>query len=124
MKLVLDTNFLIAMVNYRISIEDIQDAVKENMEPVILGASVAELEKLIKAGNFSERKSAKLALSIAKAKKIRVISPNTGYVDDLLGGLDPQKYMVATQDSNLKRLLKKKGFRLVVIRQKKYAKVE
>ncbi len=124
MKLVLDTNFFISMVNYHISLEDVLGILDEKNEPVILEASLRELEKLIKAGNFSERKSAKLALSIAKAKKIRVIGPEKGYVDDLLLELNPKEYVIATQDGNLKRKLKEKGFRLVVIRQKKYAMVE
>lgn len=124
MKIVLDTNFLISMANYHIPVEDVLTCLEEKAEPVILGASVKELEKLIKAGNFSERKSAKLALSIAKSKGIRVISPENGYVDDLILELDPKKHVIATQDIILKRKLKEKGFRLIVIRQKKYAKVE
>lgn len=124
MKLVFDTNFLISMVNFHISLDDVLGCLEENAEPVILEASLAELEKLIKAGNFSERKSAKLALLVAKANKLRVMGPKTGYVDNLILGLNPKEFMIATQDNGLKRLLKKKGFRLVVIRQKKYAMVE
>ncbi|MDP1694835.1 MAG: hypothetical protein Q8L34_04825 [Candidatus Woesearchaeota archaeon] len=124
MKLVLDTNFLISMVNFHISLSEALDCIESGAEPVILGASMAELEKLINEGNSTERKSAKLALSVAKANKIKVIAPETGYVDDLLLGLDPKEYIVATQDNELKRRLKQKGFKLVVIRQKKYTKVE
>lgn len=124
MKLVLDTNFLISMVNFHISLKEALDCIEFGAEPVILGASMTELEKLINKGNSSERKSAKLALSVAKANKIKVIAPETGYVDDLLLGLNPKEYIIATQDNELKRRLKQKGFKLVVIRQKKYTKVE
>ena len=124
MKVVFDTNFLISMVNFHVSIDEVLNIFNENVEPVLLKASITELEKLIKDGKYSERKSAKLALSIVKAKKLKVIGPEKGYVDDLLLELNPKEDVIATQDSGLKRALKKKGFRLVVIRQKKYAKVE
>ncbi len=124
MKLVLDTNFLMHMAKFHIAIEDVLEATGMNIEPAILEASMHELEKLIKAGNFSEKKSAKLALSIAKAKNIEVIETGKGYVDDMILGLDPKEFMVATNDAELKKKLKEKGFKLAIIRQKKYAKVE
>lgn len=126
MKIVLDTNFLLYIFTSKI---DIFDEIEKNIhfrpDYYVLDKTIIELEKLINKGTFSERKASKLGLEIIKRKHLKIINTEKNlYVDDALVELDPNEYVIATQDSGLKKRLKEKKFKILTIRQKKYIIME
>ena len=122
MEIVLDTSFLVTAIACRIDpFEAIDKAVDGNIEFAVLDKTVRELEKLINESKYSDKKAAQLALKLVKSKGLKIITTEDGYADDLLVCLDAMKCIVATQDKGLKKRLKDKGFRVITLRQKKYA---
>lgn len=126
LNVVLDTNFMVHALDFGVDFfSEFQRLMDVNYRVSVLDKSIDELEKLINEGKFSERKASKLALGLIKTKDIKIISTHGKKpVDDLLVSLDPKDNVVATQDRELKSRLKKKGFRVLTMRQKKYIKWE
>lgn len=117
--IVLDTNFLISALTFKIDImSELTRICDFSWKPAVLKATLSELEKLIKEGEYFERKQASLALQIVKKSRMDIL-PYAGYADDALSALNPEKFIIATQDAELLKKLKPKGFRTVRIRQKK-----
>jgi len=105
MRLILDTNFIIYLLKYKIELP-------KEYKIYILDKSIKELEKL----------KANLALKFIKVKNISLIKTKSSRnVDDLL--LTFKDDIIATQDKELKKSLKQKHIKIMIIRQKKYLKV-
>jgi rRNA-processing protein FCF1 len=116
MKIVLDTNFLISCLKFKI------DFLKELQgdELFIVDKTRGELEKLIKGGKAQDKQRAKLSLMILKKKKIKIIkSKEKETVDDTLARL--KNYIIATQDKELKKRIKGKK---LIIRAKKKLEIQ
>ncbi len=111
--LILDTDFLIMSVKFKVHfIEEIKRICDFNVKICILDKTIEELK-----GKPGE----KLIKTILEKNKIEVIkTSNDKKVDDLILGLVDDNYVVATQDGELKGKLRKKGIKLITIRQKKY----
>jgi len=123
-KIVLDTNFIIAALQFKIGLfSELRRVCDFGFEVCVLSASLGELEKLINNGNLLEKKQAALALRFIREKNIKVLTAE-GIVDDLLMGLDKQEFVIATQDARLRAKLKAKGYTTIVIRQKKHLIIE
>src|SRR3989338_7313752 len=107
--IVLDTNFLITALKFRIDIfDDIEKICDFDYEVAVLDKSLDELN-----GKPNE----KLIRALIKDKKVKVIKTNTrDYVDDILASLKGE-YIIATQDIGLRKRLK--GKPIILIRQKK-----
>lgn len=120
-KIILDTNFLLAIPQFKVDIFDEIDRIIVSKYTIyVLDQTVAELEKLINKSRLSHKRAAKFALSVVKRKGLAIIKTKQDKcADDLLVELD-NKHIIATQDQELKRRLKEKGFRILTIRQKKY----
>ena len=87
----------------------------------VFDKTVDELEKLA-VSKGRQKRAASLGIQLVHAKHIGII-PSIGnrFVDDLLlMETDPKRDVIATQDAELKRELKKKGYTLIVLRKKKY----
>ena len=112
MKIVLDTNFLISCLKFKIDfISEL-----EGNELFIVDKTKNELEKLIKGKNAKDKQRAKIILAIIKKKKIKEISTKVGEtVDDKLASL--KDYIIATQDKELKKRIK--GKKLIIRAKKK-----
>lgn len=117
MKFLLDTNFLMAVGQFKI---DVFEQLSEFGRPEIytLDLVVEELEKL-KAGKGRKSRSAKLALNLIEQKDIRVLKSRESLADDELVRQARMGYTVCTQDRELLERLKKKGFPAIRIIQKK-----
>ncbi|MBS3107806.1 hypothetical protein J4468_02715 [Candidatus Woesearchaeota archaeon] len=127
MKVILDTNFLVEAVKAKIDvIQEITKVVDFKPEICILDKTKGELEKLIKGKKYFDKLTAKIALNLIDVKGIEVLETKEDKsVDRLLIDLaDKEKFVIATQDKELKRALKAKGIKRIIIRQKKYIKVE
>ncbi len=123
-KIVLDTNFLLAIPQLRLDIfAAIRDACDFPYELYVLQGTVDELENLINTSLLSRRRAAQFAMKVVKQKQLKVLEPESlGSVDDQLVALDG--CIVATVDKDLKQRLKAKGTRILTIRQKKYVLLE
>lgn len=120
--ILLDTSFLIACAQFRIDyLSEFERIFSFAFAPVIIDKVWAELVRLSKEGVMKKRLAAKLAMAIAKNRDIKMVSTQKGKnADDSIFQLANKDCIVATIDSGLKTLLKKKCVPLVVVRQKKY----
>ncbi len=110
-KIILDTNFLLVPFQFGVDIfAEIERICQFNYKLYVLERSIDELKKI-------NRPYAKAALDLIRAKRIDKIQTEEGNVDDLLVKEDA---IVATQDKELIRRLKKTGKTVIQLRQKKY----
>ena len=115
-KIILDTNALMAITSFNIPLfRELQECCDFNYHLYILEGTKYELEKIIKEQRGKFQRAAKLALTILKAKKIKII-PSSGHVDDLLVEHSIKGDFILTQDLALKKRLAKP---YLTIRQKK-----
>ncbi len=115
MKIILDTNFLIAVAQFKI---DIFRELKGHELYLILPV-VIELNK-ISRGKSKDARSAKLARILLKAQNLKTLKPNETSADKALIEYSKKGYAVATQDIALKEKLEEQGAKVIYIRQKKY----
>ncbi|MSR86457.1 PIN domain-containing protein [Candidatus Woesearchaeota archaeon] len=123
-KIVLDTNFLLAVFELKVDIfAEIERVCDFRYELFILDRTLDEVENLIKSSLLSKRRAAKGALQLIKLKNIQILASNDSrMVDDIL--VDLKGYIIATVDMELKRRLRKEGIQIITIRQKKYIMLE
>ncbi len=123
-KIILDTNFLLAVFELKIDIfAEIDRVCDFPYKLYILDRTLDEVENLIKTPLLSKKLLAKAALQLIKAKNIPTLeTKDLRPVDDIL--VDLEGYYVATVDMELKRRLRKKGRKILTIRQKKYVILE
>jgi len=112
--IVLDTNFLITALKFRIDIfDEIEKRCDFRYDLAVLDKSLNELK-----GKPGE----KLIKELLDVKKVKVIKTDTkDYVDDILVSLTG-KYIIATQDMELRKRLKGKS--IMFIRQKRYVEIK
>ena len=120
-RVVLDTNFLIIALEFRIDIfQELSRVLDVRFNVYILDKTINELEKLINKPKVNQF-TINLVKSFIKRKNIKILrTSRNGYVDDLILSLKPGNLIVATQDKELKRKLKEKNIPIIIIRQKKY----
>ncbi len=118
MKTILDTNFVLIPAQFKV---DIYSELANN-QLYILDKTIDELKSIIKFQSLKHKKAAKLALSLIKANKVKIIKTNSNlHTDDsILETAKKLKYAVATQDKALKQKLKKNKVKIITLRQKKY----
>lgn len=117
MRILLDTNFLISAVKFKV---DIWQALR-GYELFILDVVLEELEKLAK-GRSKDAQFAKAALQIAATKDLKILHAKEKSTDIAL--LEHSKaYAIATQDIELKEKIKAAGGKVIFIRQRKYVMI-
>jgi len=119
MKIILDTNFLMAINKFKI---DVFSELRGN-DLFTLDTVIEELEK-ISHGKSKDSISAKIALELRKKKGLKVLKSKEKETDLSLLGYAKKGYVIATQDKILKDKLKKNRRRIIFIRQKKYVVFE
>ncbi len=128
-KIVLDTNFMLIPGQFRVDIfSEISRICDFSFEIVILDRTLDELKGIIASQKGKDKAAAKLAMQLIEKKKPRIVVSKTAIfknVDKIILELaSKEKLIVATQDMELKSMLKKLGARIIVLRQKKYLKLE
>ncbi|RLE46449.1 ribonuclease VapC [Candidatus Woesearchaeota archaeon] len=119
-----DTNFLIECTKNRIDLLDELTRILDfKFEVKIIDKTIEELDKIIQKGG-KQGKTAKLTKTIIKAKKLKTIKTGKGYADNILLQKANKNTIIATQDKELKKRIRKKGMPVIIIRQKKYFKIE
>ena len=112
MKVILDTNFLIDFLRFRIDPMELG-----GKEVFVLRQSIQELESVSKRGGTD----AKLAgEAVIFAKTLRTLEDREKNADLSLLAYAKDGYAIATQDRDLKEAVRKAGGKVVVIRQQKY----
>ena len=119
MKIVLDTNFLVASINFKI---DLFLELKGNdlfvTEPV--------LDELAEIATKKSRDSAaaKLSLEMVKERGFNILETDEKEADLSLLEYGKKGYTVATQDKKLREKLRKANVKIIYIRQRKYLFLE
>jgi len=121
MRIILDTNFLMAVAQFKIDIfSEIQRIADFRYQVCILDKTVDELDNIIKTQKGKDKAAAKLALQVLEAHDVKKIFTGPGRTDDLIVDESGKDTVVATQDKELKARIKAKGIRVIGIRQKRY----
>ncbi len=131
-KVFIDTNFLLIPALFKVDIfAEIERICSFNYELMIVDKTLDELRNIIAASKNAgkHKKAAKLALTIAeiavKTKKLNVLQTKQ---DDKIKTVDRilleiaknEKIIVATQDKQLKKLLRLLGAGIIDLRKKQY----
>ena len=117
-QVIIDTNFLLIPIQFKVDIfSEIDRIMLAKYKLYTLDKVIDELKSIQKNPKQSQKnkKAAKLALQLIKAKKVKIIKTKTDkLVDDIIAGL--KGYIIATQDIGLKRRVKTK---IITLRAKK-----
>ena len=119
MRIVLDTNFLIDCIRFKV---DLKSELAGN-ELFILNSIIFEIEKIVERGT-KESTLAKLTLEYIKRKHLKILKPKEKNTDLALLNYSKKGYVIATHDRVLKNKIKKAGGKVIFIRQKKYVVFE
>jgi len=125
MKIVLlDTNFLIDLGRFGVSIDEIDKLMNERYELAVLRSTVNEL-KTIAGGQQEESKFAKLALMIVDLRAVKIIA-NEKRVDEAVVEVasNDKDVIVATNDVDLRKRLKDLGVKTICLRSKKHLAID
>ena len=129
-KIIIDTNFLISMVRFKIDLfSELQRICDFKYTLCMVEGIINELEKLAETGKPKDKIAAIISLELIKKKKIKIIktpskNKRVKNVDLLILNLIKKgNFIVATQDKELKREIRKKGVPIIALRQKKYLKL-
>lgn len=123
-KIILDTNFLMAVFQFKIDIfSEFERVCNFNYELCIFDQSIYELNNIIKNQRGRHKRAAKMALEIIKRKKVNIIKSRPNDVDLLILENADENTIVATQDKTLKKKLLEKGISVIILRQRKYLKL-
>ena len=127
MEILLDTNFLIYAVKYKI----IDDIFEMHPKKLIMPSQVLdELKKISHIGKGKDKESAKIAIVMAEKwkndGKMALLEHTSKYTDEAILDFSREisvknkAFYVATQDNVLIKKLKKAKIGIIKIRQKKY----
>jgi rRNA-processing protein FCF1 len=119
MKILLDTNFLMGVAQFKI---DIFRELKGH-ELSTLNGVIRELRKHAE-GEGKRAQAAEFALKLVKSKGLKVLYSKEKDTDKAIAGYARKGYAVATQDRLLRTKSKKVGATVIYIRQKRYLVVE
>ena len=119
MKIILDTNFLMAVSQFKV---DIFDELMGH-ELYTLDLVIGELEAK-SVGNSLDAKSAKIGLDLVKKKALKILNSKEKKADDSLVEYSKENYTIATQDRELQQRIKDVRGKVIFIRQKKYVLIE
>ena len=118
-KLIFDTSFLMDVLRFKIPLEEIFFIINPK-EIIIPKFVIKELKK-------QRKKEAKLALklinSLIKKKKVKVVSTKN-FGDKGFFEIIDKNSIIATNDKELRKLLKKKKVKTLFIRNKKWIQIE
>jgi hypothetical protein len=117
-KILIDTNFLLIPAQFKVDIfTEIDRIIDESYKLYILDKSIDELDTIIENQKGKNKEAALLAKKLIQAHKLNIVKTDTEkYPDDIITD-EQDQYLIATQDINLKKRLKKP---IITLRQKKY----
>lgn len=119
MKILLDTNFFLDVIRFKIDLNEITSLLLEPYQLVTLNLIVKELEKISRSKSTASL-HAKIALKLIKTKNIKILKSRERNVDKAILELANKDIIVATDDSKLRKKLRENKIRTIYLRAKKY----
>ena len=122
-KILLDTNFLLAVYQFKVDIfSEIDRICNFNYELCVLDKTIGELKNIMGKQKGKHKEAARIALQLLKLKNAREIkaSSKKNTDDAILDCAIKEGYLVATQHKDLKRKLINHGIEVIVLRKKKF----
>ena len=125
-KVIFDANFLLLPFQFKIDIFSEIEALIGRFEPIVLSTTLEELKKLSARKSEKIRRQASSALELAKKCRLMKVDmrPGESYDDILLRVAKKCEYMVATNDSELRKRLREEGIAVVFLRQRARLQIE
>ncbi|MBI2543136.1 MAG: PIN domain-containing protein [Candidatus Aenigmarchaeota archaeon] len=121
MEIVLDTNFLIDLVKFKIDLDAIYQIIPEPHSLSTLNSVLSELSQIskqkTKSGGY-----AKLALKVIEQNNIKILKFQ-GSADMLLVQLAKEGMTIATNDTKLRKEIKSLGKKTIYLKAKKYVAI-
>jgi rRNA-processing protein FCF1 len=121
--IILDTNFLLIPAQFKVDIfTEIDKLFQEPYELCIVDSTIDELDKIQGTASGKDKAAAALALQLIEKKQVKHLKTEKHLnTDKLIVELAKSPdYVVATQDKDLKRILKENNVQLIVLRQKSH----
>jgi rRNA-processing protein FCF1 len=116
-QVIIDTNFLLIPEQFGVDIFSEIDRLMQS----IMDKTLDELKKLSDEGHGKDKRAARLGIAFVAAKKMGVLKAGEEYVDAAIERLAARdKYVVCTQDGELKRKLKARGVSVITMRKRDY----
>ncbi|MBW2974400.1 twitching motility protein PilT [Candidatus Woesearchaeota archaeon] len=120
-KIILDTNFLLIPIQFRLDIfSEIDRLCLFRYKLYIVDKTIDELKGIMEKQKGKHKEAAKIALQLIKKKNIGIIKTKEGMVDDLILDLLQKGSILATEDRLLREKALKKGIRVIMLRSGKY----
>jgi len=117
-KVVLDTNFIMIPGQIGVDIfQELQNRLPFPYKLCILSGTIAELDKIIEKDKNEDKIAARIAKALIPKKEIEVIESKSDVDSDLVELSRDPEFIIATQDTELKRKLPGKK---IILRQKKF----
>jgi len=125
-KIILDSNFLLVPFQFRIDIFEELNNLLGKAEPIVLSTTIEELKKMEKKSSTKSRMQFSAALKLAEKCEILEVKkkPSENYDDVILRIASDLRIPVATNDSELRKRLRKAGLATIYLRQKARLVVE
>jgi rRNA-processing protein FCF1 len=125
-KVILDSNFLFAPFQFQIDIFEELGKLLGKAEPIILTTTLEEIETL--ARKRSPKTSIQALAALELAKKCKTVEAKMklreSYDDVILRTAVDSDYLVATNDSDLRKKLREAGVAVIFLRQKSHLEIE
>jgi hypothetical protein len=118
-KIILDTNFLMNLGKFKVGLEEIKEIVDEPYQLFTLDLVVKELKK-ISDSRGRDAGNAKIALELIKINEINILNSSKTNTDKAIIGLADKGTIVATNDIELRKKLKKLEIKTIYLRAKKH----
>ncbi|MEW6295451.1 MAG: PIN domain-containing protein [Candidatus Diapherotrites archaeon] len=123
-KIALDTNFLLSVSELRKDlVEEIRKEFGARAEIIAPEAVIKEIERL-KERDKSTAKKCRIALELIKKKKIRVLKGKKENADKELIELSMKGFIIATNDSMLKKEIRMLGGKNLFLRKKTLIEIQ
>ncbi|HLC39617.1 MAG TPA: hypothetical protein VJJ76_01915 [archaeon] len=120
----LDTNFLIDLGRFGVSIDEIGKLMNERYELAVLRSTLNEL-KGIAGTQQEESKFAKVALMLTDLRGMKIFESEKTVDEGIVEAVQREKdVLVATNDVELKKRLKDLGVKTIYLRGKKHLAVD
>lgn len=125
-KVIFDANFLLIPFQFRIDIFDSIEALIGRFEPIVLSTTLEELKKLSMGKSEKTRRYALSALELTKKCKVIDVKaePGESHDDVVLRVAREGQFIIATNDSKLRRRLREAGVTTIFLRQRAYLQVD
>lgn len=127
LRVILDSNFLFIPLQFHVDIfEELKKLLNQQFKPVLLQPTYQELLRIAEHGPPKLRQQASLALKLAEKCSIVHVEtlPGENHDDVIVRVAKEWRCLVATNDRELRRRLRKEKVPTIFLRQRAYLNIE